>query len=204
MLGSVRKPSRFQLQRRVRLLEFITFVNGPTENAGRTVQVVHMGPLATCDQATAVVRVDSLATRVDYYKLADASRRRKGQPLRHGGDVISIAKADEAYVIGNVLRPTSIALNEPITVSRAIAMAGGTAIDTRKSEIHIVRQLPGSAEKKEMIVDLDAITKHKAEDVVLMANDIVDVPASGGKRLLRSLLGSVVPSVGQLPVRVIP
>jgi hypothetical protein len=83
-------------------------------------------------------------------------------------------------------------------------MAGGTAIDTKKSEIHIVRQLPGSAEKKEMIVDLDAITKHKAEDVVLMANDIVDVPASGGKRLLRSLLGSVVPSVGQLPVRVIP
>jgi hypothetical protein len=30
------------------------------------------------------------------------------------------------------------------------------------------------------------------------------VPTSGGKRILRSLVGAVVPSVGQLPVRVIP
>ena len=43
VLGAVRAPSRFQLQRRVRLLELITFVNGPADNAGRTVQVVHMG-----------------------------------------------------------------------------------------------------------------------------------------------------------------
>jgi polysaccharide export outer membrane protein len=183
VLGSVRTPSRFQLQRRVRLLELITFVNGPTENAGRNIQVVHMGPLATCDQAHPVVRVESVATQVDNYKLADTLRgAEEANPYVRAGDVISIAKADEVYVIGNVIRPTSIALNEPITVSRAIAMAGGTNIDTKKSEIHIVRQLPGAAEKQEIIVDLDAITKHKAEDVVLMANDIVDVPASGGKR----------------------
>ena len=34
VLGAVRSPSRFQLQRRVRLLELLTFVNGPTDNAG--------------------------------------------------------------------------------------------------------------------------------------------------------------------------
>jgi hypothetical protein len=55
-----------------------------------------------------------------------------------------------------------------------------------------------------MTVDLDAVNRHKAEDVVLIANDIVEVPASGGKRLFRSLLGAVIPSVGQLPVRIIP
>ena len=83
-------------------------------------------------------------------------------------------------------------------------MAGGTALDTKKSEIHIVRQTPGTTEKKEIVVDLDAINRHKAVDVVLVANDIIDVPASGGKRLLRSLVGAVVPGVGQLPIRVIP
>jgi DNA repair exonuclease SbcCD nuclease subunit len=51
---------------------------------------------------------------------------------------------------------------------------------------------------------LRAIDKQKAEDVVLQAGDIVDVPASGPKRLLRALVGAVVPTVGQLPVRVIP
>jgi adenosyl cobinamide kinase/adenosyl cobinamide phosphate guanylyltransferase len=83
-------------------------------------------------------------------------------------------------------------------------MAGGTSIDTKKSEIRIIRMTPGTADKKEIKIDLEAINKHQADDVLLVANDIVDVPASGGKRLFRSLIGAVVPSVGQLPVRVIP
>ena len=203
VLGSVRTPSRFQLQRRVRLLELITFVNGPSENAGRTVQVVHMGPLASCEAAP--VNADSLASQIDYYKLSETLRgEEKANPYVRAGDVVSIARADEVYVIGNVVRPTVIALNEPMTVSRAIAMSGGAGLDTKKDEIHIIRQVPGTTEKTEILVNLEAINKHKAEDIVLMANDIIEVPVSGGKRLLRSLMGAVVPSVGQLPVRVIP
>jgi polysaccharide export outer membrane protein len=208
VLGAVRSPSRFQLQRRVRLLELLTFVNGPTENAGRSIQVVHMGPLSSCAALSKAedkssTRSDALA--IDYYKLSDTLKGdEKANPYVQAGDVISIQVADQVYVIGNVVRPTSIALTDTMTVTRAIAMAGGPAMDTKKSEIHIVRQAPGSTEKKDMIVNLDAINHHKAEDVVLLANDIVDVPASGGKRLFRSLIGAVIPSVGQLPVRVIP
>jgi len=150
-------------------------------------------------------RVAAAGSAIDSYQLVDILRGEEGSnPYVQPGDVVSIAVADQVYVIGNVIRPTSIALTEPMTVSRAIAMAGGTALDTKKNEIHIVRQIPGTTDKKEILVDLEAINKHKAEDVLLVANDIIDVPASGGKRLLRSLLGSVVPSVGQLPVRVIP
>jgi polysaccharide biosynthesis/export protein len=202
VLGQVRSPSRFQLQRRVRLLELLTFVNGPSDNAGRMVQVVHTGPVASCEDAPVS---DALAAQVDYYKLTDTLQgAEKSNPYVRPGDVISIPEADQVYVIGNVIKPISIPLREPMTVSRAIAMAGGTALDTKKSEIHIVRQIPGTTDKTEIVVDLDAINRHKAEDVVLMANDIIDVPASGSKRLLRSLVGAVVPGVGQLPVRVIP
>jgi hypothetical protein len=83
-------------------------------------------------------------------------------------------------------------------------MAGGTAPSTKKDKIRILRQLPGSTQKKEIFIDLTAIEKNKAEDVALVANDVVDVPISGTKSILRSLLGSVVPTIGQLPVRVIP
>jgi len=208
VLGSVRTPSRFQLQRRVRLLELLTFVNGPTDNAGRTVQVVHTGSASSCETSSTAAEPgsgDGAASQLDYYNLNDTLRGdEKANPYLRAGDIVSIPAADQVYVIGNVVRPTSIALTEPLTVSRAIAMAGGTALDTKKSEIHIVRQVPGTIEKKEILVDLEAINKHKAEDVALVANDIVDVPASGGKRFLRSLMGAVVPSVGQLPVRVIP
>ena len=76
--------------------------------------------------------------------------------------------------------------------------------DTKSERVRIVRQLPGNTSKTEIFVDLKAIDKRQAEDVVLQANDIVDVPTSGGKRLLRPLLGAVVPAAAQLPVRVIP
>ena len=189
VLGAVRSPARFQLQRRVRLLELLTFANGPTDNAGRTIQVVHMGPLSSCGDASKTegnTLAESEAGQIDYYKLTDTLRGdEKANPYVQPGDVISIQIADQVYVIGNVVRPTSLALTDPMTVSRAIAMAGGPAIDTKKSEIHIVRQTPGSTEKKDIVVNLDAINHHKAEDVVLMANDIVDVPASGFSRRAR-------------------
>jgi polysaccharide export outer membrane protein len=148
--------------------------------------------------------LESAASQIEYYKLSDALRGEdKSNPYVQPGDVVSIAAADQVYVIGNVVRPTAIALTEPMTVSRAIAMAGGTSLDTKKTEIHIVRQTLGTTDKKEILVDLDAINRHKAADVVLVANDIIDVPASGGKRLFRSLLGAVIPNVATLPTRVI-
>ena len=89
-------------------------------------------------------------------------------------------------------------------MSRAIAMSGGTMPDTKSDRVRIVRHAPGSTAKTEIFVDLKAIDKQRAEDIVLQAGDIVDVPTSGARRLLRSLVGAVVPSVAQLPVRVIP
>jgi polysaccharide export outer membrane protein len=206
VIGSVRTPSRFQLQRRARLLELITFVNGPADTAGSTIQIVHSGTPLICEKgkSNSNEEAQSLVSQIDYYKLSETLRGEdKANPYVRAGDVISIAKADEIYVIGNVVRPLSIPFNEPLTVSRAIAIAGGTLPDSKRNEIHIIRQLPG-AEKKEIVVNLDAINRHKGEDVVMLANDIVEVPASGGKRFLRSLLGAVGPSVAQMPVRVIP
>src|SRR5262249_5037245 len=125
-------------------------------------------------------------------------------PFLEPGDIVTIPEADQVYVVGNVFTPLTIPLREPITLSRAIAMAGGTRQDTKKDKVRIVRQEPGSTTKQELIVDLSAIEKKRAEDVALMPNDIIDVPTSGSKAFMRSLLGSVAPSVSQLPVRVIP
>ncbi|MGI9065018.1 MAG: polysaccharide biosynthesis/export family protein [Pyrinomonadaceae bacterium] len=208
VLGAVRVPSRFQLQRRVRLLEVLTYANGPTDNAGLTIQVVHTEPAAACMASPSEGQPDSsekLANRIDSYKLADTLRNdENSNPYLRPGDVISIAPADQVYVIGNVIRPTTIALTEALTVSRAIAMAGGTALDTQRTKIHIIRQIPGVADKKDIVIDLEAINRRQAPDVLLVSNDIIEVPAAGGKRFFRTLLGAVLPSVGNLPIRVIP
>ena len=203
IIGAVNDQSRFELQRRVRLLELLSYAKGPTAKAGQTINIVHAPPALLCEKPGD--EVSDVTTAFSTYKLSDTLQGNpKANPFLETGDIVTIPEADQIYVVGNVFTPITIPLKEPITLSRAIAMAGGTKQDSKKDKVRIVRQEPGSATRQELIVDLSAIEKKRAEDVALMPNDIIDVPTSGAKSFIRSLIGSVAPSVSQLPVRVIP
>ena len=113
-------------------------------------------------------------------------------------------RVGHSFTAGNVFLPRTLPLREPVTLTRAIAMAGGLKQDTKKDTMPVLRQEPGATTRKEITVDLTAIEKKRSEDLALLPNDIVDVPTSAGKSFLRSLVQGVVPGVGQLPVRVVP
>src|SRR4029078_6559049 len=115
----------------------------------------------------------------------------RANPYIEPGDTIYLPEADQIYMVGNLVTPMTILMKEPITLSRAVAMAGGVKQDTKKDKIRIVRQEPGSATSREIVVDLVAIEKKRADDIALMPNDIIDVPTSGSKSFLRGLLGTV-------------
>ena len=200
IIGAVNEQSRFELQRRVRLLELLTYARGPSSKAGQTINVVHSTAPSLCRANT-----DDEIAAFSSYKLSDTMiGDPKANPYLETGDIVTVPEADQVYVVGNVYTPLTIPLKEPMTLSRAVAMAGGTKQDTKKDKIRIVRQEPGSLAKKEMIVDLSAIEKKQAEDVALMPNDIIDVPLSTGKSLLRGIVMGGAQSITQLPVRVVP
>jgi polysaccharide export outer membrane protein len=137
------------------------------------------------------------------YKLTETMQGIPGaNPFLRPGDIVVVPEGAQAYVVGNVIKPSTIPLREPTTVSRAIAMAGGTGPSSRKDHVRIVRQIPGSQVKQEIYVDLQAVEKRKAEDIILVQNDIVDVPTSGTKSFLRSLTGAVAPAMAQMPARI--
>ena len=170
---------------------------------GSTNSVVHAPPALTCEPRSE--DSENTASAFSSYRLSETLKgEARANPYIEAGDIIAVPEADQVYVVGNVYTPLTIPLNEPITLSRAIAMAGGLKQDSRKDKIRIVRQESGSSAKKEMLVDLSAIEKKRAEDVALLPNDIIDVPSSSGKVLLRSILGSAGQSITQLPIRVIP
>jgi polysaccharide export outer membrane protein len=201
IIGAVNDQSRFELQRRVRLLELLTYAKGPSPKAGQTINIVHSQAASLCDSADD----DDINKTFSSFKLSDTLRGDpSANPYLEAGDIVTLPEAEQAYVVGNVFTPLTIPLKEPVTLSRAIAMAGGVKQDTKKDKIRIMRQEPGSTTKKEIIVDLSAIERRHAEDPVLAANDIVEVQTSAGKSFIRSLFQGVVPGVGQLPVRVIP
>ena len=205
VIGAVNSPGRFQLQRRARLLELLTFAGGPAERAGGNIQVVHSAAPVMCDRAASDSAKDgSEVLEIISYKLNDTLRGdTESNPYVRPGDVITILESEQIYVVGNVVKPSALPLKEKITVSQAIAMAGGTLPDTQSDRVRLIRQEPGSSTKKEIIIDLKAINKHRAEDIALQANDIVEVPTASGKRFLRTLLGSITPSAARLPVQII-
>ncbi len=198
LIGAVNEQGRYQMQRRIRLLELLTFAKGTSEKAGQTINIVR-GPrqdICATDAQTAEGGFITL-------KLNDTLRGdQSANPYVEAGDIVTIPEAQEVYVVGNVFSPRSLPLKEPITVSRAIAMAGGPLRDSKTDRVHIVRQ--AATGKSEMYVSLNAIARKKEEDLLLQPNDIVEVPESTGKSLIRNLLGAVAPSVAQMPVRVIP
>lgn len=211
--GAIMKPGQFQMRRPVRLLELLQFyAGGPTERNGGRVQIARMPALGECaseqqpaSPSQTAQATDAFAPQFLLLNLSDTlSGREQANPYLQPGDVITIPEAKEAYVIGNVLRPGPVLLKDDrLTVTRAIAMAGGTMPDTKKGSVRVIRQDANGTDRQEIRVDLAAIDKHKAEDILLLPNDIVEVPTSGGKRLFRTLMGTVVPSVGNLPVQVI-
>ena len=225
VIGAVNAPGRFQLQRRIHLLELLTFVNGPSDRAGRTIQIVRLdSPLACAETTKAPPAVDTMHAGISNatddtnqgedaasedviisLPLRDVLRSApNANPSLQPGDIVTVLEADQIYVVGNVLNPTALPLKSEVTISQAIAMAGGVIPDTKTSKVRIVRQTNGGG-KQEIYVDLKAIDKQQAEDIALQANDIVDVPSSmtTKKRIVRGILSSFAPSLGQLPVRVI-
>lgn len=201
VIGAVNDQSRFKLQRRVRLLELLTYAKGPSPRAGQTINIVHSTADSPCKQDENA----DVASMFSSYKMSDVLRGDPAaNPYIEAGDIVTVPEADQVYVVGNVLMPLTIPLREPVTLTRAIAMAGGLKQDTKKDKIRVLRQEPGATTRKEITVDLSAIEKKRSEDLALLPNDIVDVPTSAGKSFLRSLVQGVVPGVGQLPVRVVP
>ena len=200
-IGAVNEQGRYQMQRRVRLLELLTYAKGPSEKAGQTINIIRSPQSEKCESASGSRDQGGFIS----LRLNDTLRgEEQANPYVQAGDIITIPEADQVYVVGNVYSPKALPLREPITVSRAIAMAGGPLRDSKTERVHIVRQAAGSGAQSELYVNLKLIARKEADDVLLRPNDIVEVPESTGRSVIRSLLGAVAPAAAQLPVRVIP
>jgi polysaccharide export outer membrane protein len=205
VVGAVKTAGRFILQRRVRLLEMLSLVGGANDLAGNTIQVVHSDLGLSCETSRPPAAESAKATGVSFYQLnATLQGDPSANPYVQQGDIITVPLADQALIVGSVLKPSAIPLKEPITLSRAIGLAGGTLPDTNRERIRIVRQTGGTA-TTDIYVNLKAIDKRQADDVLLKPNDIVEVSQiKGGFKMLKDLVRAIVPTAASLPIRVIP
>ena len=205
IIGAVNAPGRFQLQRRVRLLELLTFANGPAERAGRSIQIIHAGSSPVCESSAKDAN-ESVEAGFVTLKLSETLQaKEQANPFVQAGDIINLPDAEEYYLIGNVAKPAAYAIKEPISLTRAIAMAGGTLAGTKTDKVRIIRQSAPGMPKTELVVDLKLIAKQQTGEIMLEPNDIVDVPKAGGATVaLKNIFKSFIPMATQLPLRVMP
>jgi polysaccharide biosynthesis/export protein len=206
VIGAVMAPGQFRLQRQVRLLEMLSFAGGPSGSSGRVINIIHTGGPNVCEMPAAPGEAKHYVAGLAVYELNDTLKGGEDDnPFVRPGDIISLPEADQVFIVGHVFSPRAISLRDKtITLSRAIAMAGGPQRDAKTSKIHIIRTGADGNSKAELIVDLQAIQKRTAPDVVLLPNDIVEIPASTGKTILQALTGAIAPALTQAPIRAIP
>ncbi len=206
VIGAVNAPGQFRLQRQVRLLELLSFAGGPSPRSGRVINIIHTGGPGLCDTKGSESTSAAAPQEVSVYKLYDTLKGKGGSnPFVQPGDIVSLLEADQVFVIGHVNAPQAIFLrDQPITILRAIAIAGGPARDASTSRVRIIRQISGGEGKQEILVDLKAIQKQKAADILLLPDDIVEVGGSTTKTMLQLLTGVVPAVVSQGAVRAIP
>jgi polysaccharide biosynthesis/export protein len=185
LMGEVVKPGPYPLMGSHRLLDFISAAGGFTPRAGKTVTVTtHANP-----DAPRTFQLGSPDKDINPELAAD--------------DSVVIAPAGIVYVLGDVKRPGGFMLNkdDALTVMQALALAEGTLSTAAKSSAKLIRTTAKGHE--EIPVNLKAILKSKSTDLALQSKDILFVPGSTTKGVLKGVQ-SVLPAAAAASIYRIP
>jgi len=188
VIGAVQRPMVYQALRRTTLLEVLSEAGGIADDAGSNVIVTRTAPSRTAADADPKEPAPEPQTIVIGLKDLLESGDPKFNIVVCGGDVVSVPRAGIVYVVGAVERPGGFVLqseNDEITTLKAVALAQGLKFSAKPGEAVIIRKDSVTGKKKEIEVDLSKIMARKREDIPLLANDILFIPDSSGKKILR-------------------
>jgi polysaccharide export outer membrane protein len=179
--GETRKQLEVDLTRRATLLDMITLAGGPTKEAGGLIQVFRPTPPMCDDRDKATIWTAENSSGADIpMRLYTYSNLKSGKeesnPEIFSGDLIVVRKASPVYVIGEVMQLREIPITESgLSLQEAIAQAGGVSRQAKTKSITIHRLKDNSKERELIAVNYDLIKKGKQPDIVLQAEDIIEV-----------------------------
>lgn len=170
VLGEVRSPGVYPTLGSRHLLDMLSLAGGVSSTAGRLVSIVH--------------RNDSNHPVQIALQPTPASLHAQQNPVILPGDTVVVAKAGVIYIIGDVLRPGGILVdnNERLSIIEALSLAGGMNKTAALSQTKLVRKLPAGREQVDL--DLKHIFLGKQADILVSDGDILYVPSSIGKTFL--------------------
>jgi polysaccharide export outer membrane protein len=185
VFGEVGNPGVHQLQGRKTLVELLAITGGLKADSGPNVLITRRLengriplPGAT-DDPTGKFSVASLQLK----PLIQAKTPEKDIEIQPY-DVISVPKAEFIYVAGDVTKTGLLQLNDSPTMSimEALSSSGGITKTSDPKKARILRPVSGTSKRDQVSVDVSRIMNGKAEDVQLVAGDILFIPVSASKK----------------------
>lgn len=208
--GAVRSPKRFQIKRNVHLNELLVLSGGITDRSSGEISIFRPANLNCTESKRStegqfVKASQPVGAETFNIKISDILR---GDPTANpeilSGDIVTVSEAMPVYIIGGVNVPQQISLRNQMTLSRAIATAGGLAKEGN-SIVTIFRR--DGRETRSIKADLEKIGLGQEEDPTLKPFDIVDVPQRGKpKRVRAPIIDKGIPmssTLRALPLRVV-
>jgi len=173
--GQVRIPGQFNITQPITLFEALAKAGGVTPDAGSIVLV----------SKTAM----EVPQKIDLNELQKNPEPSTNITLT-GGELISVPDAPKLYVTGNVAKPGPIPVKTPddATVLKVVAAAGGLTPYYNKSAY--IYRVDATGKRQEITVPLRDIYQRKAQDVNLIADDILLIPDDNGykrRQILQAL-----------------
>jgi polysaccharide export outer membrane protein len=165
VLGEVKKPGAFALEKETSALEALTLAGGFTERAAPSMAKV-LRKRADGNQETIAIDLGGADPRARQFLLME-------------GDTILVPTGNSFYVMGEVKKPGAYQLEQAATAIEGIALAGGFTDKAAPNRTKIIRT-HRDGRQETFVVDLNDVIKRgrKDKDVPLLANDVLVVPES--------------------------
>lgn len=165
VLGEVKKPGAYALEKDTSALEAITIAGGFSERAAPSVAKI-LRRRADGSQETLPVDLSGVDSRAREVVLAE-------------GDTVLVPAGNSFYVLGEVKKPGAYQLEQAATAIEGVALAGGFTDKAAPNRTKIIRT-HRDGRQETLFVDLNEIIKRgrKDKDVPLAANDVIVVPES--------------------------
>jgi polysaccharide export outer membrane protein len=201
VLGAVVKPGTYQLTRRAFLLDVLAMAGGLLTDKAEPKALVHRAGLAPLTSAEAVVGTDTKDTlEIDLVKLLEKGDTSLNVPI-FAGDMVSVPERVERfyYVLGDVNRGGAFEIRkgESVSLSKALASAGGLLPTAKASQTAVIRQ-QSDGSTNQLAVDVKRLLKGQVPDMMLAQNDVVFVPGSTTKTVGRGVMSSLGTILGYI------
>jgi polysaccharide biosynthesis/export protein len=180
-VGLFARPGIYPLQGNRTLLEMLSSVGGMLPNASRHITITRHEEYGAIPLPGAIVDPEKKISTVE---ISLGSLRQNINPaeniLLQPYDVISVGRAENVYVNGEVLRIAGIELGErdSISILQALSQSGGFTKDAKRDRVRILRPIEGTNRRTVIEVNAKQLFEGKGIDVPLFPNDIVYVPHS--------------------------